>query len=1104
MSLNTTVPTNINDTYAVPSLPIENISNKEDKANKGVANGYAPLDGTGKVPEANLPVIDVSGQISTHNSDTTSVHGIADTANLSLVGHTHAISDVTNLQTTLDTKSPLAGVQWTTRHTNSTGNPYVVGSIVYHNGRVYRCLATNDSIEPHLGGNPYWADLGVGYLLPNENPLIEGGTINTTTFYLHRDCVDETSWVWIGGPIIAPSSQPNYFVALPRGGSFNNKPIYDYNEGEFRVFYAGGGTQHWYLEKEGAIISTAVAGDEAYPWLATWPSGTSVTKAQCPAPNAGGSINTSGGERGAGGVINISNGGGSITSQNGGGSILLNGFLGDPDNDVPHSNSGSINLSALGYDNSHGGNITSTGINGYAGGTLNMSANTNGHGGSINTSGEGGSIDTSIGGGSINTSNEGGSINTSGDGGSINTSNGGGYINTSGDASGNAGGYIDTSATNGLADGGYINTTGADGTGGFIDTRGNNNGNSGGSINTSGGDEGSGGNINTSGGSEGAGGSINTSNGGGSINTTGGWAGSGGSINTSAGESDGGGSINTSGSETGSYIGGSINTSGGASGAGGSINTSGGYAGDGGSINTSDGGGSINISSHGGSIVSTGGSDSTGGSINLSASASANNSSTGGSISLLGADNDRAGNITSNAGNQDNNSRGGDLNMSGDSKRGGDINTSSGTHSPADNGPVIFYGGRGGDILTGGGSASGVSEGRDGGSINTSDGGGSINTRGTGSIQLGVTGTRTTLNGSASGTDKTITLPNATGTIALTNHTHAISDVTNLQSKLDTKQEYYYTPVTYSSDYTIQSTLSDTGSIERHFHFTVSGTPTFNPTTNSGIYINFPTTGKLGDIITITNSFLKIDGSVNNVALLLRERSGTTNGNFGSLAVGTTQSYVRKSSNSGFGNWTYLAPTVHSHGNISNTGAVGTTANLPLITTTNGAITAGSFGTTSNTFCQGNDVRLGAKTIFTLGGDEKITYALGGSYVYGGQITRGSKVSGGFDQTGLFIQGNWTITGLVIMANYPSTGTASVTYSLVKITSSTTVTPLWTAPSTSPLNNGLNIINNNLNVSLADSDKIGFQLTIGGAVGATVPTNINPTTITAHVYCVPR
>lgn len=30
-------------------------SDKEEISNKGVANGYAPLDATGKVPTANLP-----------------------------------------------------------------------------------------------------------------------------------------------------------------------------------------------------------------------------------------------------------------------------------------------------------------------------------------------------------------------------------------------------------------------------------------------------------------------------------------------------------------------------------------------------------------------------------------------------------------------------------------------------------------------------------------------------------------------------------------------------------------------------------------------------------------------------------------------------------------------------------------------------------------------------------------------------------------------------------------------------------------------------------------------------------------------------------------
>ena len=51
-------------------------------------------------------------------------------------------------------------------------------------------------------------------------------------------------------------------------------------------------------------------------------------------------------------------------------------------------------------------------------------------------------------------------------------------------------------------------------------------------------------------------------------------------------------------------------------------------------------------------------------------------------------------------------------------------------------------------------------------------------------------------------------------------------------------------------------------------------------------------------------------------------------------------------------------PTSHTHGNITNAGAIGATANLPVITTTSGVLTTGSFGTTANTFCQGNDSRL--------------------------------------------------------------------------------------------------------------------------------------------------
>lgn len=51
-------------------------------------------------------------------------------------------------------------------------------------------------------------------------------------------------------------------------------------------------------------------------------------------------------------------------------------------------------------------------------------------------------------------------------------------------------------------------------------------------------------------------------------------------------------------------------------------------------------------------------------------------------------------------------------------------------------------------------------------------------------------------------------------------------------------------------------------------------------------------------------------------------------------------------------------PTSHTHGNLTDAGAIGTTSGLPIITTTAGVLTAGAFGSTPGTFCQGNDARL--------------------------------------------------------------------------------------------------------------------------------------------------
>lgn len=51
-------------------------------------------------------------------------------------------------------------------------------------------------------------------------------------------------------------------------------------------------------------------------------------------------------------------------------------------------------------------------------------------------------------------------------------------------------------------------------------------------------------------------------------------------------------------------------------------------------------------------------------------------------------------------------------------------------------------------------------------------------------------------------------------------------------------------------------------------------------------------------------------------------------------------------------------PTSHTHGNVTNIGAIGTTSGLPIITSSNGILTTGSFGTTAGTFCAGDDSRL--------------------------------------------------------------------------------------------------------------------------------------------------
>jgi len=74
------------------------------------------------------------------------------------------------------------------------------------------------------------------------------------------------------------------------------------------------------------------------------------------------------------------------------------------------------------------------------------------------------------------------------------------------------------------------------------------------------------------------------------------------------------------------------------------------------------------------------------------------------------------------------------------------------------------------------------------------------------------------------------------------------------------------------------------------------------------------------------------------------------NKNFGSASGDVCQGNDARLSDS-------RTPLSHTHGNLTNDGKIGVVSGKPIITTTAGALTAGSFGTTAGTFAAGNDSR---------------------------------------------------------------------------------------------------------------------------------------------------
>lgn len=96
---------------------------------------------------------------------------------------TNIQSDISNLQS--QPSSPLVATPFTTTHYNGFGNQYVIGTLVYYNGNVYRCIANNDSILP--SNSSYWLNLGPGYQTvqsPTDWNAVSGNTglLNKPTF----------------------------------------------------------------------------------------------------------------------------------------------------------------------------------------------------------------------------------------------------------------------------------------------------------------------------------------------------------------------------------------------------------------------------------------------------------------------------------------------------------------------------------------------------------------------------------------------------------------------------------------------------------------------------------------------------------------------------------------------------------------------------------------------------------------------------------------------------------------------------------------------------------------------------------------------------------
>lgn len=207
----------------------------------------------------------------------------------------------------------------------------------------------------------------------------------------------------------------------------------------------------------------------------------------------------------------------------------------------------------------------------------------------------------------------------------------------------------------------------------------------------------------------------------------------------------------------------------------------------------------------------------------------------------------------------------------------------------------------------------------------------------------------------SNGTDATVPIrylsKSATGYHQFSTTTN--NDILTLQSVTSGVNNLTITNAVSASSPTISATGSATNI---NINLTPKGSGGVNLT--SGPLLIAGASGTSGQVLTSNGagapSWQSVNvtvGSTAGVPIITTTGGALSAGSFGTIAGTFCQGNDSRLSDA-------RTPLSHTHGNITNAGTIGSTSGLPIITTTSGVLTTGTFGTTSGTFCQGNDSRL--------------------------------------------------------------------------------------------------------------------------------------------------